>query len=307
MLLAIVSPSQGEAATEEAPLPAQDICLSDAPCREMYKRARELSRTGQLDAAVVLYQEAYKRRPATWLLLNIGRVLHRQGKLTQAIASYESYLGSPRPEDEVRLNKARQFLAQAQRELLSKGSAQPAKAQPQSVAATAPAEKPPEPEPPPAPLLLGELPKQAVAAQPAQAPREAAGALPVDSRKPAEPPTPSSSAFRQRVGRDFFIGVGVSGGLLATSVVTGSLALAFGSELSSARYVGPPGEDLLALQGRTRSLAIATDVLLAGAAVALVTVVVMTFAKKRTTPNVRASAFRFVSISPLLSSERSIP
>ncbi len=65
------------------------------------------------------------------------------------------------------------------------------------------------------------------------------------------------------------------------AAVTGGFALAGSSDLKAARFVGSvPGADLTALQERTRGLAIATDVLLGGAGVALWVTLVVTFAKK---------------------------
>ena len=55
-------------AADEAAAGRGDACLTDRTCQDLYKRARALSRTGQLDAAAVLYREAYKRREAAWLL-----------------------------------------------------------------------------------------------------------------------------------------------------------------------------------------------------------------------------------------------
>ena len=63
-----------------APDAATDPCLSDALCRAHFQRARTLSKDGDLAAALAAYEAAYRRKPARWLLLNIGRTLHKLGK-----------------------------------------------------------------------------------------------------------------------------------------------------------------------------------------------------------------------------------
>lgn len=258
------------AAADDAPMQKADLCLTNSACKEMYRRARELSRTGQLDATTVLYREAYKLRPAAWLLLNLGRVLHRQGKLVEAIASYEGYLRAAQGEQAARLDKAREYLAQAQAELAS----QPKEPAPPPAAAPSEPVESSEPEPPPAPLIIEPPPAELLKLAPPIVPL--AGRIesrPVDA--------PRESGVRRHLGAGFFIGIGMSGALLATSVVTGSLALSGASQLASAQYLGTPSDALLNQQARSRALAITTDVLLATSAVTLVVAVAVTFGRRR--------------------------
>ena len=277
--------SVGQAATgaiEEAQSEAGDVCLSYKPCFALYKRARELSRTGQLEAAAVFYREAYQQRPATWLLLNLGRVLHRQGKLNDAVTSYQNYLRTAPPTEATRIATAKDYLAQAQQELGSQG---PASQLPTLPPMTGPVPKPedllPEIEPAPAPLIYEPIPTAAdssgSAAKPADS--EALG----NRSQSAKSQSPSSS-FKQRLGTGFWAGLGASGGLLAASVVTGSLAQSGANELQATQYLGSPPANLSSLQERSRALAITTDVLMGCAAVTLVTVLAVTFGKKSPQP-----------------------
>ena len=264
-------------AADEAAAGRGDACLTDRTCQDLYKRARALSRTGQLDAAAVLYREAYKRREAAWLLLNLGRVLQRQGKLEEAVATYELYLRTSHPEQQARVSKAREYLALAQEQLAARPPVPPPTAAEPPVASEPPPEPAPaieresESEPPPAPL----------SAEPAvRAPSLAAGP-PVMLSARTRAARPGESGWRQRLDRGFFIGVGVTGTLLAAAAVTGGLALAGSAQLQHAQYVGGPSAELQDLQGRTRALAISTDALLGGAAVALGVGVAITFGRKR--------------------------
>lgn len=266
-------------AAEGAEADRGDVCLTDRTCKDLYKRARALSQTGQLNAATVLYREAYKRREAAWLLLNLGRVLQRQGKLDEAIATYEQYLRTPHPEHEARISKAREYLALAQKERAARPLAAPPVEPPASEspagAAAPPTESEPPPEiesePPPAPLRVD----PAVGAPPQVSPLAAVPARSAISSQPRE------TGLRQRLDRGFFIGMGVSGAMLVATAVTGSLALSGSAQLQRAQYVGSPGTDLQDLQAQTHALAISTDVLLGSAAAALVVGVAITFGRKR--------------------------
>lgn len=85
----------------EAPLGA-DICLSDTICKAHYDSAREVSQANLFEAALVEYQKAYARRPAPWLLINIGRMLQRLGRHAQALESYEKFLRQPEQPTDLR-------------------------------------------------------------------------------------------------------------------------------------------------------------------------------------------------------------
>lgn len=105
--------SRAEAAAAES----QDLCLGDALCRAHYKRARTLSGDGDFQAALEAYQTAYRRRAASWLLLNTGRILHKLGRPSEALEYYNQYKQKephPAPEMEAQLNE---YIKEAKEEL----------------------------------------------------------------------------------------------------------------------------------------------------------------------------------------------
>ncbi|HNN94734.1 tetratricopeptide repeat protein [Haliangium sp. UPWRP_2] len=69
-----------------------DLCLSDDECKNHYDTARSLSQVEQYEAALVEYQRAYARRPAPWLLINIGRMQQKMGRDEEAMVSFDRYL-----------------------------------------------------------------------------------------------------------------------------------------------------------------------------------------------------------------------
>ena len=93
----------------------KDLCLSDPKCAELNEAARNLSKDGQLDAALILYQTAYRQRPAAWLLVNIGRLQQKLYRIPDAIHSYRQYLASADAKDDPELSKkAQEYLQQAE-------------------------------------------------------------------------------------------------------------------------------------------------------------------------------------------------
>lgn len=111
--------SRAEAAAADSP----DLCLSDTLCRANYKRARTLSRDGEYQAALDAYQTAYRRRAASWLLLSIGRTLHKLGHPRDALAYYNQYKEQdphPAQELEARLNE---YINEVQEELAQTAAA----------------------------------------------------------------------------------------------------------------------------------------------------------------------------------------
>lgn len=99
-----------------------DPCLSDPKCNDLYERARLLSKAGQYDAALVLYQQTFAMRPLPWLLLNVGRMQQKLNRNDQALVTYRKILDwnakqpaddqSNLADDEV-LAKAREYRQQA--------------------------------------------------------------------------------------------------------------------------------------------------------------------------------------------------
>lgn len=175
----------GPAAARDAePNAKGDVCLTDVVCRQLYKRARALSQAAQLESAVILYREAYERRPAAWILLNLGRVLHRQEKLAEAINAYRSFLATQHSDGDPRVAKARQYLEQAERDL---------QAQVEKGARARPAAGPT------APLQRIALPDDEPSPPKGAGDGLAAGAAPVSGANPVAPATTGQAA--EPVGR----------------------------------------------------------------------------------------------------------
>jgi hypothetical protein len=101
--------------TSAPPEETQDPCLTDAACRALVSSARTLSAERGYEAAYLAYTAAYARRPAPWLLFNIGRMQQYMGLYAQALQSYRAVLmtaSSPGEEDLRR--RAREFLRQTE-------------------------------------------------------------------------------------------------------------------------------------------------------------------------------------------------
>lgn len=86
-----LSGTAGSAQAGEDPL-VGDLCLSDDVCKGHYDSARNLSQAEQYEAALVEYQRAYARKPAPWLLINIGRMQQKMGRDEEAMVSFDRYL-----------------------------------------------------------------------------------------------------------------------------------------------------------------------------------------------------------------------
>ena len=109
-LLLLVVPTAPAAAGPHSP---DDGCLNDGVCLGHYNHAVKLFEGGRFELALTEFQAAYRRRQMPWLLVNIGRTLHRLGRLKEAIAHYERYQQSGLGTDPETSQKAREYLAQA--------------------------------------------------------------------------------------------------------------------------------------------------------------------------------------------------
>lgn len=98
-------------------LPARDECEEDPACADHVQAGLQLSKAGQYAAALVSYRAAHATRPVAWLLINIGRVLHRMGKPQQAIEHYRTYLQLAPGDDPERRRAAEGYLKQAASDL----------------------------------------------------------------------------------------------------------------------------------------------------------------------------------------------
>ena len=98
---------------QAGPSSPDDGCLNDAICRGHYDQAVKQFESGRYELALGSFQAAYQRRQMPWLLINLGRTLHRLGRPREALAYYERFSQAearPDPETKARLEK---YTAQA--------------------------------------------------------------------------------------------------------------------------------------------------------------------------------------------------
>ena len=142
LLLALTGAAAAQEA-QETQNPDTDLCLQDGECSSHFRQGRRLSKAGQLDAAVEEYRIAYQRRAAPWLLFNIGRTLHKLGRMAEAVSYYQRFLATDQSNNAEWQSKARGFLAEAQAAAQAQSqSQQPTPAA--AVVATGPSPEPPK-------------------------------------------------------------------------------------------------------------------------------------------------------------------
>jgi hypothetical protein len=83
-------------------------CPSDLVCLSLFQQGREQSEQGNLREAQRLYLAAYQVRADPSIFFSIARVLHKQGRLTQAALYYQRFLDSPVEEPELK-RKAQEY------------------------------------------------------------------------------------------------------------------------------------------------------------------------------------------------------
>lgn len=252
-----------------------DACMSDAICRAHYNRARKLSKKDDYEGALEAYESAYRRKPVPWLLINLGRSLHKLGRTQDAIVNYQQFLAEKDAKPELK-QKAEQFLREAQTDLVNK----PVKERPAK--ATAPTDSGTAGGP-------GNLPPTAEAGQSDPSSGTAGGAGPGKgdpkttalSVTPVEPVNASPTggtpiAPKSRFGPLFYGGLAVGGALIVGGVITGGVGLSSANTLQSTPYAGPVDASALsALQSRVRGLGYATDILIpVGVATIAITTIV---------------------------------
>jgi tetratricopeptide (TPR) repeat protein len=93
--------------------PPDDGCLRDPECREHYDKAYSLYEKGRYEAALPEFQAAYQLRQMPWLLINIGRTLHRLGRLEEAITYYQRYQRAAPNGDPETARKVQEYITQA--------------------------------------------------------------------------------------------------------------------------------------------------------------------------------------------------
>jgi tetratricopeptide (TPR) repeat protein len=103
----------GVVGSAAAVTPPDDGCLTDVECHAHYEQAVQFFEAGRFEAALPEFQAAYARRQMPWLLINIGRTLHRLGRPREALDHYERFRQAesrPDPETQDRLEK---YIAQS--------------------------------------------------------------------------------------------------------------------------------------------------------------------------------------------------
>lgn len=300
---------------------SDDACLADTVCGSLYEEARRLSKGGDFATALAAYQGAYRRQAVPWLLINIGRTLHKLGRPAEALLQYRRYLADEPNGPPDRLQTVNDYIAQAEKAVAEKAAATaPAGDKPSDPAAPKPdgqvgtdgakdvgsaaaaGKSPPEIEPPPGPAPVAltppptgadgrrepDQPGTSPASSPSAAsPNGSGGITASPAPSPASAPrSPAPSESRRPLPTYFWAGLGVGGGLLAIGAATGIAALVLDRNLNDTAYAGTLPSSLLDQQSRVRGLSISTDVLLGGGAatVGVVTVVMLLGRKSAPAP-----------------------
>lgn len=118
VLLLLVSPVRADQASDTtgaaAPAVPFQTCVKDVVCYRFYQSGRGFAQLQQYDEALAAYTSAYERIRTPLLLLNIGRMHQKSGRMEQAIASYQAFLLVPlHPSDSVGREAARKYLEEA--------------------------------------------------------------------------------------------------------------------------------------------------------------------------------------------------
>ena len=231
------------AAADEADMD-RDPCLTDSICRAHFQRGRKLSKEDNYAEALVAYEAAQLRRQVPWLLINIGRTLHKLGRPAEAASYYKRYFADEPSGPPERKQRALQFQAEAEEEVAKLSAIQKQNSQP--------------------------APSTTTGASPPPSTTPAAAAIVEPPPAPLSPtPTPSPTPKVETTGRPTWLwtGVAVGGGVLLVGGAVGIAALVQRSHASSAVYVGDPSAEALAAKDNARSLGIAADVLIGVGAV----------------------------------------
>lgn len=222
----------------------RDPCLTDSICRAHFQRGRKLSKEDNYAEALVAYEAAQLRRQVPWLLINIGRTLHKLGRPAEAASYYKRYFADEPSGPAERKQRALQFQAEAEEEVAKLSAIQKQNSQP--------------------------APSTTTGASPPPSTTPAAAAIVEPPPAPLSPtPTPSPTPKVETTGRPAWLwtGVAVGGGVLLVGGAVGIAALVQRSHASSAVYVGDPSAEALAAKDNARSLGIAADVLIGVGAV----------------------------------------
>ncbi|HNN92088.1 MAG TPA: SUMF1/EgtB/PvdO family nonheme iron enzyme [Pseudomonadota bacterium] len=88
-------------------------CLADPVCRASYDKAVTLFEKGKFEEALAGFQEAYTRRQAHWLLINIGRTMYRLGRSQEALSYYERFKQAETRADAETTERLNKYIEQA--------------------------------------------------------------------------------------------------------------------------------------------------------------------------------------------------
>lgn len=102
-----------EARATAGPTAPDDGCLTDSVCRIRYDQAVKLFEVGHFENALSEFQAAYARRQMPWLLINIGRTLHRLGRPREALDYYERFKQAESRPDSDTQERLEKYIAQA--------------------------------------------------------------------------------------------------------------------------------------------------------------------------------------------------
>lgn len=255
-------------AQEKDDAAGSDICIADAICRAHYSRARKLSKKDDYEGALEAYEAAYRRKPAQWLLINMGRTLHKLGRTQDAMDQYRRYLASSDANADLR-KKAEQFLTEAEADVAARPKKEPAKTQASDPAQALPGNLPPT-------STVNSPDRSSTPSDPATDKRDdkAKTLKPID----VEPVAPASykEPPPSRLGPLFYGGIAVGGALVVGGVITGIIGLSSAKTLQATPYAGALDKTTLPdLQKRVQNLGYATDVMIPlGVATIAVTTIV---------------------------------
>jgi tetratricopeptide (TPR) repeat protein len=139
--------SLGAPFAQAGPQAPDDGCLTEPTCRANYDQAVALFEGGRFEAALPKFQAAYAQRQMPWLLINIGRTLHRLGRPREALTYYERYKAAESKPDADTSDRLEKYIAQARAlaDSTPPGQMSPAQVSPDAPPAAPPSSEPPKP------------------------------------------------------------------------------------------------------------------------------------------------------------------
>ncbi|HRI52112.1 MAG TPA: tetratricopeptide repeat protein, partial [Pseudomonadota bacterium] len=141
-LLLLVVPAAPAAAGPHSP---DDGCLNDGVCLGHYNHAVKLFEGGRFELALTEFQAAYRRRQMPWLLINIGRTLHRLGRPREALEYYDRHRQAEAKPDAETLDRLEKYTAQARAPAETNPTGAPPTPEPATDAAATPEAAAPAP------------------------------------------------------------------------------------------------------------------------------------------------------------------